>query len=121
MDAAPRTLRDWVEPRLRLVGRFFLVGAALGAAGLVVAVAAGQPTRAANRTTFSLGALVFGFALLGWSGSVFVGHSIESMQEYLETGTHWSESDSRRAMAVLGALGFGAMTGSSLATALLAL
>ncbi|USZ69510.1 hypothetical protein NGM10_07180 [Halorussus salilacus] len=106
-----------LRERARLLGRAVLLGLALGAVGVPVAVLAGETLRSASATVFALGALVFGFALLGWSGSVFAGEAVENMQEYMDAGTNWTEADSRQAMAILGSVGFGGMVGSSLATA----
>ena len=113
------TAREWTRVRVRLVRRPLLAGLLLGVLAVVATLAAGESLRFASRKVFALGALVFGFALLGWSGSVFVGRGVEDMQRHLETNTEWTEADSRRAMAVLGAVGFGAMVGSSAAVAVL--
>lgn len=105
------TFATWLELRLRLLGGATLVGVLAG--GLAVPgwhLYAGDG--AVVTTVFGVGALVFGFGLLGWSGSVFAGRGIENMQTYMETNTGWTEHDSRRAMARLLGFGFGVMTGT---------
>ena len=115
------SVREWTRVRVRLVRRPLLAGFVLGALAVAATLVTGETLRFASRKVFALGALVFGFALLGWSGSVFVGRGVEDMQRHLETNTDWSEADSRRAMAVLGAVGFGAMVGVSVVSSLLSL
>ncbi|WP_435180861.1 DUF7268 family protein [Halorussus sp. AFM4] len=105
-----------LRQRAREVGRATLLGAGLGALGLVALVAAGEPVDLASETVFAVGALVFGFSLLGWSGTVFAGRGIESFQRHLGGRSDWSAADSRQAMAVLGGVGVGGMAGASLAT-----
>ena len=105
-----------LRERVRLVGRTALLGLALGALGVPLAIASGETLQSASETVFAVGALVFGFALIGWSGSVFMGDAVESMQEYMDTNTNWTEADSRQAMAILGSVGLGGMVGASLAT-----
>lgn len=39
------------------------------------------------------------------------GRGVEATQARLDTGTGWTERDSRRAMARIGGVGFGAMVG----------
>ena len=70
----------------------------------------------ASTQTFVVGTLVLGFGVLGWSGSVFAGRGIETMQTYLNTNTDWTERDSRRAMARLCGFGVGMMAGVVLVT-----
>ncbi|NHN61036.1 hypothetical protein G9466_18385 [Halorussus sp. JP-T4] len=93
-----------------------MLGAGLGAFGLVVLVATGEPVDVASETVFAVGALVFGFSLLGWSGTVFAGRGIEHFQRHVGGRSDWSAADSRQAMAVLGGVGVGGMVGASLAT-----
>jgi len=106
--------------RLAAATRRFLVAAAVGG-GLgvvgVVALTAGADLRTATEQTFAVGALAFGVGLLGWSGSVMAGRGIENMQRYMETGSNWTEADSRRAMSRVAGVGLGAMLAASLATA----
>jgi len=51
----------------------------------------------------------FGFGLLGWAGSVVAGPGLEAMQAHLDAASGWTETDSRRAMARIGAFGAGVM------------
>ena len=105
-----------LRERARLVGRALALGAGLAALGVVALVLSGESLRFASEKVFAVGALVFGFSLLGWSGSVFAGEGIENFQEYIGGRSDWSEADSRRAMTVLGSVGLGGMVGASLAT-----
>lgn len=91
---------------MRLVGSAAAVGGVVGAA---VAAAFGPTGRA--ETAFALGALLFGFALIGWSGSVLVGGAVEHAKRHLDLRTDWTEADSRRAMARIGGFGAGVMVG----------
>ncbi|QLG28103.1 hypothetical protein HUG10_11300 [Halorarum halophilum] len=103
---------DWLRPRLRLVGGAVLVGTALGlVAGGAVAVFL---SLRAVRSVFALGALVLGVGVLGWSGSAMAGRGIETMHRYMDTGSDWTEENSRRAMARVGGAGAGVMLGSGL-------
>ncbi|MFD1644312.1 DUF7268 family protein [Haloarchaeobius litoreus] len=86
---------------------------------LVVGLTVNGTLRGATETTFALGALLLGFGVLGWSGSVMAGRGIENMQRYMDTGSDWTEADSRRAMARISGFGVGVMLAASLATALL--
>jgi hypothetical protein len=110
--------REWLSVRTRLLGRAAAIGVVLGLVGTVLAVAITADSRFASAQVFSLGALALGFALLGWSGSVAAGRSIEAAQTYLDTGTGWTEKDSRRAMARIGGFGAGVMVGASIVTLL---
>jgi hypothetical protein len=84
--------------------------------GAVAAVGYGLLTepRRARTVVFALGALCLGFGTLGWSGSVMAGRGIENMQRYLETGSDWTERDSRRAMTRIAGFGLGLMVGAPL-------
>lgn len=105
-----------LRERLRRVGRATLFGGVLGVFVLVVLVVAGESLRFASEKVFAVGALVFGFSLLGWSGTVFAGRGIENFQRHIGGRSDWSEADSRQAMVVLGSVGLGGMVGASLAT-----
>lgn len=98
----------------RLVAGAFVSGAVGGLVGIGLLFALGSTTTDAVEVVFGLGALAFGFGLLGWSGSVMAGRGVETMQEYLDTGTNWTESKSRRAMARIGGFGFGMMIAVSI-------
>jgi hypothetical protein len=106
---------EYLRPRVRLVARFGLLGVAMSVAGVALALAAGETAAFAIRKVFALGALVFGFALLGWSGSAFAGDAVENMQEHLDSPSNWTEANSRRAMTVVGSIGAGGMVGASMA------
>jgi hypothetical protein len=93
-------------------------GAVLGLFSLPVAVAAGYTPRDASGLVFSLGALAFGFGLLGWSGSILVGDAVEIRNARLGKTSDWTEAKSRRAMARIGGFGFGVMLGSAIVSAL---
>ncbi|WP_327050973.1 DUF7268 family protein [Halomicrococcus gelatinilyticus] len=108
--------RATLRPRVRLIVRYGLAGVAVGGVGVSTVVAAGESIRFASTKVFAVGALAFGFALLGWSGSVFAGEAVETMQDHLDSGSDWTEADSRRAMAIVGSLGAGGMVGASAMT-----
>lgn len=112
-------VREWLFVRARLVGSGGALGVALGAFGTLLSATILADGRVASSLIFSLGALALGVALLGWSGSVAAGRSIESMQTHLDTGAGWTERGSRRAMARVGGFGAGVMTGASIVTVLL--
>ncbi|WP_266074741.1 DUF7268 family protein [Haladaptatus caseinilyticus] len=112
-------LSGYLFPRVRLVSRFALRGIALGAIGVLLVVLSGETVAFASRKVFSVAALAFGFALLGWSGSVFAGEAVESMNERLGSKSNWTEADSRRAMTVIGSTGAGWMIGASVMTLVL--
>ncbi|PSP96405.1 hypothetical protein BRC84_01625 [Halobacteriales archaeon QS_1_68_44] len=67
--------------------------------------------------TLAVGALLLGFGVLGWSGSVMAGRAIENAQRYMNTDTDWSEDDSRRAMSRVGSFGASLMLAVSSVTA----
>jgi uncharacterized membrane protein YccC len=119
-DADPRELAGaYLRPRVRIVATGFLAGAVVGV-GLAAVLtfvfgpASPSPVRGA-RLAFVLGALAFGGGLLGWSGSAMAGDGFEAMQDHLDVGTDWTEADSRRAMARIGAFGAGTMTATGVA------
>lgn len=92
-------------------GTLVVGGAAVGAVVTPVLVAGlvglgSVDTLAAAETVFAFGSLWFGFALLGWAGSVASGRAIEAAQEHLDVNSGWTERRSRRAMARI--VGFGA-------------
>jgi hypothetical protein len=100
------TLSDWLRPRARLVLTSVGVGAAVGVL-LTAALALGYDPAFAARKAFGVGLLAFGFGVVGWSGSVLAGPGLENMQRHLDTGSDWSETDSRRAMVRVASAGFG--------------
>lgn len=109
----------WLRGRIRLLGTAGAVGVLVGGLG-VAFLAISTDLSVASAQVFSLGALVCGFGVLGWSGSALVGRSIEGMQRHLDVATGWTERDSRRAMARLSGFGAGAMAGVAIVTTLLA-
>jgi sulfite exporter TauE/SafE len=106
---------DWVRAPVRRLVTAALAGLLVGAVG-VIAFAVDDSLRTATEQVFSLGALAFGVGLLGWSGSVMAGRGIENMQRHLDSGSNWTEADSRRAMTRIVGFGFGVMLVASLAT-----
>ncbi|KAA9399793.1 hypothetical protein Har1130_01560 [Haloarcula sp. CBA1130] len=114
----PPRLRQYVVARTRLVGSGLVVGLVLGGVGMVGWTLYTGDARSSEATVFALGALVFGFGLLGWSGSILAGRGIEAMQEQMDTRSNWTERDSRRAMARICGSGGGIMVGASLVAAL---
>lgn len=105
-----------LRKRVRLVGRALLLGVVLSGVAVPALVIWGESVTFASEKIFAVGALVFGFSILGWSGSVFAGKGIESFQRHLGGRSDWSEADSRQAMVLLGSVGVGGMVGASLAT-----
>jgi hypothetical protein len=114
-------LSAWLRPRIRLVVTAGLVGALAGVVATLAFLFLAHPDdlpRASARA-FSLAAIALGFGVLGWSGSIFAGRGFEEMQRHLDTGTDWTEEDSRRAMARISGFGAGGMVGVIAATTLL--
>lgn len=109
----------WLQVRVRLLGTAGAVGILVGGLGIAF-LTISTALSVASAQVFSLGALVCGFGVLGWSGSALVGRSIEGMQRRLDIATGWSERDSRRAMARLTGFGAGVMIGVAIVTTLLA-
>jgi hypothetical protein len=109
-------LGAWLRPRLRLFGGAGLVGLAVGVVATIAYTLYQGDATFATSQVFALGALALGFATLGWTGSVFMGQAIETMQSYLSEGGDWTEQDSRRAMARIAGFGAGVMVGSVLAS-----
>ena len=108
----------WLAPRLSLLATAGAVGGLVGALAVVAfAVLAGPMT--ASTQTFAVGTLAFGFGVLGWSGSMLAGRSIEGLQRRLDVDTAWTERDSRRAMARIAGFGAGVMAGIVVVTPLL--
>ena len=116
MTDAVDAVVEWARPRSRLLGTALAAGFAVGVvATLVLPAVVGS--RTARVETFAVGALLFGFGTLGWSGSVMAGRGVESEQRYMETDTDWSEDDSRRAMIRVGSFGAGPIPAVPLVTA----
>jgi len=122
--SSPSTARkvlSWAVPRAWILGTALAVGVVAGVGCVVVLdVGLGTTRRSANSTTFALGTLLMGFGTVGWSGSIMAGRGIEEMQRHLDTGTGWTEADSRRAMTRIAGFGAGMMGGTVLSTVVLA-
>jgi hypothetical protein len=112
---SPPSPRRSDEPSPSLGRRASIVASAFGAGLLGGAVVFGAASAYLASVAdgadaaFAAGLLCFGFGLLGWSGSVLAGKGFEEMQRRLDTGSDWTESDSRRAMARIGGFGAGTM------------
>lgn len=116
-----RRVLSWAVPRAWILGTALVVGVLAGVACVVFFdIVLGGTRRSASDTTFALGTLVMGFGTVGWSGSIMAGRGIEEMQRHLDTGTGWTEADSRRAMTRIAGFGAGMMIGTVLSTVVLA-
>jgi hypothetical protein len=109
----------WIRTRVHLIGSAAVVGFVLSAFTVIVLSITLYSLQLVSTQTFVLAALCFGFGLLGWSGSILAGNGIENAQRHLDTGTDWSETDSRRAMARISGFGAGGMAGVIIVTTLL--
>lgn len=116
--AGTERLVAWARPRVLVVGTAFVAGFVLGTAG-ALALATRSPPATASTQVFATGALVLGFGVLGWAGSAMAGRGVEAMQAHLDTGTSWTETDSRRAMARITGVGAGVMCSVVVVTPLL--
>ena len=112
-DASERT-----RPPLARLGLVFAVGLVVGVVSSIALLGTTEPQYATS-TAFSLGALVFGLALLGWTAAVSAGPRLESAQQYLETGGNFSAARAQRAMLLLCGIGLGTMVGASMLSAVL--
>jgi len=112
VDSADPTVRE----RAARLGRALLLGGVLAGLAVPLLVLSGETLVFASEKVFAVGALVFGFSILGWSGSVFAGKGIENFQRHIGGRSDWSEADSRQAMALLGSVGLGGMVGAVTAT-----
>lgn len=96
-------------------GSLYVDGAADGAGDpgptVGVAATAGLSTvrtaACARWTGFSIGATALGFGTPDRSRSVVFGRGIQNAQQHLDTGTDWTEVDSRRAMTRIAWFGSG--------------
>lgn len=112
-------IESWLRPRARIVGQAAIIGSTAGAlAVLLLLFVLGDVSRV-TELVFSVAALLFGFATLGWSGSIMAGAGFENIQRYLSTGSQWTERDSRRAMSRIGGFGAGGMVSVTALTVLL--
>ncbi|MFC5365472.1 DUF7268 family protein [Salinirubrum litoreum] len=120
-SAVDLPLSAWLRPRVRLVVGAAVVGVVAGVVATLAFFLLVHPddlSRASARA-FSLAAIALGFGVLGWSGSIFAGRGFEEMQRHLDTGTDWTEADSRRAMARISGFGAGGMVGVIVTTTVL--
>lgn len=104
--------------RVRLVGSSVALGFVLTVIAFI-ALSTRYSIQFTSTQLFALSVLVLGFGVLGWSGSILTGTSIENAQRYLDTRTNWTEADSRRAMARVASVGAGGMAGVIVMTMLL--
>ena len=88
-----------------------LVAGAILVAGLALA---GWSADEASATAFSLAALVFGFGLTAWSGTLLLAETLAGAHAALDRD--WSAADTRQAMAVLAVIGAAGMVGAAVAT-----
>lgn len=109
------SVADWLVVRLQLLFQGGLVGLLTGSIGIVGFTLLTDLLRAAE-LTFALAVALLGFAVLGWAGSIMAGRGIENLQYYLNTGTEWSEADSRQAMTLLSGVGLGGMLVATVVT-----
>jgi DUF917 family protein len=112
-------VRRWTRIQSRRVGGAALVGVVLATLAAGTAAVVTGDAEGVTELLFSLGTLVFGFAVVGWAGSVMAGRGFENLQKHLSTGSQWTERDSRRAMSRIGGFGAGGMIGASLASLVL--
>ena len=106
--------RNWVGRGARLLAGGALAGMIVGIVLTVGLSLYGEGAAFGTRKSFALGALVLGFAVLGWSGSIIAGRGVENLQRHLDSGSGWTEADSRRAMARIAGFGAGVMLSVSL-------
>jgi hypothetical protein len=109
----------WIRTRVHLIGSAAVVGFVLSVIAVISLSIAQYGVRFASTQIFVLAALCFGFGVLGWSGSILAGSGLENAQRHLDTGTDWSETDSRRAMARISGFGAGGMAGVIIVTTLI--
>lgn len=109
----------WTGSRVRIVVAGALVGVVVGFAATITLALYGGSAAFGTRKAFALGALILGFAVLGWSGSILAGRGVENLQRRLDGGSDWTEADSRRAMARIAGFGAGMMVSVGLIEAVL--
>jgi hypothetical protein len=93
--------------RIRRVASAAVAGSLSAVPFVALPLLAGRSLTRATELAFAVGTLALGFGLCGWSASVMLGSSVETMLEHRETKTNWTEKRSRRAMAQVGAFGGG--------------
>lgn len=112
-------IEEWLRSRLRIVGEAAIIGSVAGAFAVLLLLLVLEDASRVTELVFSIAALVFGFATLGWSGSIMAGAGFENLQRYLSTRSQWTERDSRRAMSRIGGFGAGGMVTVTIMTVLL--
>ena len=100
----------------RTVARWVGVGGLFGlvVAGVLLSVTGPQQ---ATDASFALGALLFGFGVAAWGGTVGFGDSMSTVQNRLGGESEWTREGARQAFAVLtwvGAGWAGAAVGASI-------
>jgi len=101
--------------------RLLLPAAGFGVvAGFVLVAVLATLIEGAVATVFAIGSLTFGVGLLGWSGAVGLGRSLDSMKQHLGADTAWTQANARRAMTRLLGFGIGVMLVASLTEPLVA-
>lgn len=117
MDSA---VIGWIRLRIRIVGSAAVIGFLLSVLAVaLIPILLGYSLGFVSTEAFLLALLCFGFGVLGWSGSILAGRGIENAQHHLDTGTNWTEADSRRAMARISGFGAGGIIGVIIATTLI--
>lgn len=106
-------LEAWLRPRSKIVGGAAIGGAVTGVLAIVTLLLVLRDAAQVTELVFSMAALIFGFATLGWSGSIMAGAGFENLQQHLSTGSRWTERDSRRAMSRIGGFGAGGMVSAT--------
>ena len=99
------TDRD-ARPFGRTVARWVGVGALLGTVVAGALVPLSGPQRGTD-TAFALGALLFGFGVATWGGTVGFGDSMSTVRGHLGGESEWSQEGARQAFAVLTWVGTG--------------
>lgn len=109
MAASLESDRNW-----RLLLGAVLLGALLGGILFLGLLAGGWPARRASEISFSLGGIPFSIGLIGWSTVLLSGNAMEGFSKELGLSKGWTVEGGRQAMALLIAVGGGAMLGSAL-------
>ena len=102
--------------RLRAIGRDAALGFGLGAAGVLLAAAAGIPARDANAVVFPLAAMVFGIGLAAWASLALYGTSLERGARRADVSTTFSSAGAAESTGRLAVIGLAGMVGGTVAT-----
>ncbi len=103
--------RRWLLVRARVLGSAVAVGLVAGAGLTGTLTLAGSAPADGADTVVAVGAVVLGFATVGWAGSALLGRDEGAVR--LVVSSEWTEAGSRRAMTRLAGLGAGAMLGAT--------